>query len=158
VRQLTGRRRAVLTCAQARDDISARLDGEPMAAPPDAVEAHLAVCAPCARFAARASALGRHLWLRTAKRPPDTLLATITAAGVMGSGPGWRTGAGRRGLARWADAPALPYARTARWASATVPAALGLAGLLVGVGTHPHLVPTRPSTPCTAGLHSRARP
>lgn len=45
------------TCAQWREAVSARLDGEDPDVPPRVIDAHLEVCADCRRFAARIGAL-----------------------------------------------------------------------------------------------------
>src|SRR5437762_1654163 len=48
-----------LSCDQARLALSARLDGEPLGVPADRLDAHLATCAGCADWLARAEQLTR---------------------------------------------------------------------------------------------------
>jgi predicted anti-sigma-YlaC factor YlaD len=67
-----------LTCDQARLALSARLDGEPLGVPADRLNAHMATCAGCADWLARAEQLTRLVRVQPA-RVPD-LTATILAA------------------------------------------------------------------------------
>ncbi len=70
-----------LSCDQARLALSARLDGEPLGVPADRLNAHVATCAGCADWLARAEQLTRLVRVQPA-RVPDltaTILAAVTA-------------------------------------------------------------------------------
>jgi predicted anti-sigma-YlaC factor YlaD len=70
-----------LSCDQARLALSARLDGEPLGVPVDRLDAHMATCARCADWLARAEQLTRLVRVQPA-RVPDltvTILAAVAA-------------------------------------------------------------------------------
>ena len=94
--------------------------------------------------------LGRRARLRAPRQVPDDLLATLVPL-LEPDRPGLLAGARRH---RQTTA-GLGWVRTAGWAGAFVPAALVVAGICMGVGSHPNLVPTRPPSPCTVGLVAR---
>lgn len=76
-----------MACAQFRDAISARLDGEHPPMEEAALDAHLAACADCARWEADATALARVARVGPAEpvadRTPDIIAAAV-ARGLLG--------------------------------------------------------------------------
>ncbi len=68
-----------LDCADVREAISARADGEDLGADATAVADHLDVCAACARFAAHLPAVTRRTRLSAAQEVPDLTDAIVTA-------------------------------------------------------------------------------
>ena len=146
------KKRAIVSCDEAREAISARLDGERPPFPAHSLDAHLSTCQACREFEAAALALGRSVRLRATRPVPDDLVETLVA--LIGPSP-------RPvliSLVRRRSGAGFGYASTARWAGAIVPAALAAAAISLGVGSHPHLVPTRPPSPCTIGLVARHLP
>jgi hypothetical protein len=117
------------------------------------LDAHVEACEACQDFEADAVAIGRRLRLRAPRPVPDGLVETL----VPLLGPSGTTlvtlpftrrrprGGSRR--SRWA--------RTAGWAGVMAPVVLAAVALAVGVGADPHLVPTRPPSPCTFALLER---
>jgi predicted anti-sigma-YlaC factor YlaD len=80
----------MITCAQARELLSARQDGEATAAETTSLDHHLAGCPPCSAVGVRIGDLGRQLRFRSAEPIPD-LVASITERtrpAVLGRG-GW---------------------------------------------------------------------
>jgi predicted anti-sigma-YlaC factor YlaD len=68
-----------MDCTDARNAISARLDGEDSPSAPPVLEAHLRTCAECRAFQTSATSMHRRLRLRPAEPVPD-LSASIVAA------------------------------------------------------------------------------
>lgn len=70
-----------MSCAGIREGLSARLDGEPDGYPPGAVDAHLAGCAECAAWLARAQRVTRQVRVQAAAVPDLTaqVLAAVAA-------------------------------------------------------------------------------
>jgi Putative zinc-finger len=64
-------------CAQCREALSARLDGENSAAEAGAVNAHLAICAACRQFADDAARVTRLARTAVATQAPDVTLALV---------------------------------------------------------------------------------
>ena len=142
----------LFSCDEAQEAISARLDGERPPPAGAALDAHLVSCQACRSFESGAVALGRSVRLREPRPVPDNLVATLVP--LLGPEPTglWASVRKRRwGPPRYG----LYWASTARWAGAVVPVALAVVGISLGVGSHPHLVPTRPPSPCTIGLVAR---
>jgi predicted anti-sigma-YlaC factor YlaD len=142
----------LVSCDEAQEALSARLDGEraPVAGP--ALEAHLASCPACRNFVTGAGALRCLARLREPRTAPDNLVATLMP--LLGPAPTGLLASVRK--RRWGPPRyGLGWAGKARWAGAVVPVALAVAGISLGVGSHPHLVPTRPPSPCTIGLVAR---
>ena len=151
--RVPGRSRAravVVTCEEAKESISARLDGEP---PPWPSRSWLTIsprCPACRDFEADAVAIGRRALLR-APRPVPRIGGQLGPAargrpyGLAGRGTTTALGA----------TSGFGWNSTARWAGALVPAATAVAAISLGVGSHVHLVPTRPPSPCTIGLVAR---
>lgn len=146
-----GRHQAVVRCEDAQEAISARLDGERLLFPRPALDAHLVSCQACRDFEAGAVALGRQVRLRAPRPAPEDLLATLVpllepvGRSVFASVRQRRLDTGSR----------FSPVHAAGWAATTVPATLAAVAISLGVGTHPHMVPTRPPSPCTIGLIPR---
>jgi predicted anti-sigma-YlaC factor YlaD len=64
-----------MRCDRFREAASARLDGEPLGLPEAALDAHLAHCGDCARWAAQAAQLTRRL--RISSEPVPDLVDAI---------------------------------------------------------------------------------
>ena len=78
-----------MECAQIREALSARLDGEPADLPDDQVDGHLLGCRACTSWAEELATLHRMVRVREAEPVPD-LSAAIVAAFVPargGAGP-----------------------------------------------------------------------
>jgi predicted anti-sigma-YlaC factor YlaD len=72
----------IVQCEQAREAISAHLDGEPAGVSPAAIDDHLVACAACRHWQERAHAVTRTARLTLAQppaRPPDALVASVLA-------------------------------------------------------------------------------
>jgi predicted anti-sigma-YlaC factor YlaD len=67
-------------CTQCREALSARLDGEESATERGAVDAHLASCAGCRRFADEAARVTRLARTAVATQEPDVVGAVLAAA------------------------------------------------------------------------------
>jgi anti-sigma factor RsiW len=142
------RRKVLSSCAEAQEAISARLDGERSPRSWASIDVHIAACEACAHFQADAVALGQRLGLRAAKKAPDDLVATLVSVSRPLAGPGLVGTAPRRGQ----RGLSFGHVPTARLAGATLPALAAVAAVYLGAGWHPRVVPTRPPSPCTAGL------
>lgn len=138
---------AALSCAEARETISARLDGERFSCSTAALDAHIASCDECANFQTLAVDVAHRVALRAAKQAPDDLVAAVVSVYRPVPRPGL-VGAARRRR----RGVSLGRVGTVRWAGATLPALLAFVAVSVGAGWHPRVVPTRPPSPCTAGL------
>jgi predicted anti-sigma-YlaC factor YlaD len=144
-------RAAAVTCEEATESISARLDGErhPLAEP--ALAQHLAGCPACRDFEADAVAIGRRALLRAPRPVPGDLMASLVP--LLEPSPTGLLATKRH--RRRERPPSFGWTSTARWAGVLVPAITAVAAISLGLGSHPHLVPTRPPSPCTAGLVAR---
>jgi hypothetical protein len=116
------------------------------------LEHHLAHCQECRDFEMAAVALGRPARLRAPRPVPEDLVTKLVP--LLEPAPLGLVAAVRRW--RWREAPGSGWASggwasTARWAGALAPAVAAVA-ISIGVGSHPHMVPTRPPSPCTVGL------
>ncbi len=76
---LTGRDDLLVTCAECREALSARMDGEEEQAPPALVDQHLAGCPACERWHTNAAVITRSIRVRPAAATPD-LTERILAA------------------------------------------------------------------------------
>ena len=86
------------SCSTVREALSARLDGEPLGLPAEALDQHLAACAACTEWADAAATVTRRVRLATAPEVPD-----LTAA-VLGALPRELPGVGAAARTRLADA------------------------------------------------------
>lgn len=77
-----------MLCADARDVISARLDDEELPGEAAALDAHLAGCAGCRRYADQAAYVTRLTRTRAAEPAPDLVAAVVDAAPPPGRRPG----------------------------------------------------------------------
>jgi predicted anti-sigma-YlaC factor YlaD len=144
----------VVPCTEAREAISARLDGEQLPVSTASLDAHVAACGDCARFEADAVVLGARARLRAVKRVPDDLVAALMAVSKPAPQPVSVPLARRRQY----RPSRFGSVRTVQWAAAMLPVLLAAAALSAGAGSQARLVPTRPPTPCTAGLVARQLP
>ncbi len=78
-----------MDCAQCREAISARLDGEDVPGEADAVEAHLAGCPACVAHQEQAARVTRLARTRAVESVPD-LLDAVLAAGPPARRRSWR--------------------------------------------------------------------
>ncbi|MGH3821762.1 MAG: zf-HC2 domain-containing protein [Pseudonocardiaceae bacterium] len=69
-----------MNCTQCREALSARLDGEESEAERDAIDAHLATCAACHRFAEDAARITRLTRTAVATEQPDLVEAVLAVA------------------------------------------------------------------------------
>jgi predicted anti-sigma-YlaC factor YlaD len=69
-----------VNCSQCQEALSARLDGEESAAEQNAIEAHLASCTACRRFAEGAARVTRLARTAVAVPEPDVVAAVLAAA------------------------------------------------------------------------------
>jgi len=139
-------KKATVACEEALEAISARMDGEGSPVSDRDLDNHLAGCRLCRDFEVQVTALGRPAPLTSARPIPEDLVPKLTS---MVDPP--RRRFARVGIRR----PLLHTRRWAsgfQWAGATLPAVLAAVAISMGAGSHPHLVPTRPPSPCTAGL------
>jgi predicted anti-sigma-YlaC factor YlaD len=67
-------------CTQCKEALSARLDGEESAAPGCTIDAHLATCAACRRFADEAARVTRLARTAVATQDPDVVETVLAAA------------------------------------------------------------------------------
>jgi predicted anti-sigma-YlaC factor YlaD len=67
-------------CTQCKEALSARLDGEESAAQERTIDAHLATCAACRRFADEAARVTRLARTAVATQDPDVVEAVLAAA------------------------------------------------------------------------------
>jgi predicted anti-sigma-YlaC factor YlaD len=67
------------SCPTVREALSARLDGEPLGMPAEALDQHLARCAGCVEWADAAAVVTRRARLATAPQVPDLTAAVLTA-------------------------------------------------------------------------------
>ena len=86
------------SCSAVREALSARLDGEPLGMPAEAVDLHLAACPACAAWDDDAAAVTRRVRLAAAPEVPD-----LTAA-VLAALPRELPGVGAAARTRLADA------------------------------------------------------
>ncbi|MGA3221122.1 MAG: hypothetical protein ABSE77_18940 [Acidimicrobiales bacterium] len=140
-----------MRCEDAQEAISARMDREWHPALGAALEGHLASCHACWVFQADVASLERRGRLRSPKRVPEDLVATLAPL----LEPGRRPRLARARPWRHEYALSAGWARTVRWTVAVVPAVIVFVALPLGVGSQPRLVPTRPPSPCTIGLVTR---
>jgi anti-sigma factor RsiW len=153
-------RSATLRCEDAREAISARLDGEHPQLSDRTVESHLSVCDSCREYEALAPSLSR-LSLRASKSPPPALTPLLTSllsrqAPNVGA-PFERPLNSRRSILSKGSGPpkraGVHRVHVARWAAGLIPAIAAAVVLPLGASAHTRVVPTRNPTPCTARLH-----
>jgi predicted anti-sigma-YlaC factor YlaD len=67
------------SCPTVREALSARLDGEPLGMPAQALDQHLAACAACAGWAEAAAVVTRRARLAEAPQVPDLTAVVLTS-------------------------------------------------------------------------------
>ena len=67
------------SCPTVREALSARLDGEPIGMPAQALDQHLAACAACVEWGEAAAVVTRRARLTEAQQVPDLTVAVLTA-------------------------------------------------------------------------------
>ena len=139
--------RAAVDCDAASEAISARLDGEELPIAGRDLDDHLAGCPACRDFEAQVANLGRQVALMSARPMPEGLVAVVAA--MVEPSHRWLEWTSRYlPLA----ASRSGWARRLQWAGGTLPAVVAVVAISMGAGSPLHLVPTRPPSPCTAGL------
>jgi predicted anti-sigma-YlaC factor YlaD len=78
-----------MRCDECREAISAQLDDEEAGAPVAEVDAHVASCADCSRFALTAAELHRAVRVRAAESVPDLSTAILAKAPRPGAHREW---------------------------------------------------------------------
>lgn len=141
------RKEALVGCEEACEAISARLDSERLPVGDRDLDAHLARCATCREFEAQVLVLAHKVGLRSARPVPKDLVAALAAMVEPADPP--TTGLVRRCSLHWAR---FGWASRLQWAGIAIPAVVAAVAISMGAGTHTHLVPTRPPSPCTVGL------
>jgi predicted anti-sigma-YlaC factor YlaD len=140
-----------IDCEAVGEAISARMDGEELPIAGRVLRAHLAACPACRDFEARVADLGRPVALTSARPIPDDLVPALTAMVEPSySRSAWPA------RHRLRTGPRFRWTTCVQWAAATVPALVAVVAISMGAGSHVHLVPTRPPSPCTAGLAHHA--
>ena len=116
------------------------------------LDAHLAGCPACRDFEAQVATLGRQVALTSARPMPEGLVAVVAA--MVEPSHRWLEWTSRY----------LPlagsrsgWASRLQWAGGTLPAVVAVVAISMGAGSPLHLVPTRPPSPCTAGLSGTPR-
>lgn len=71
---------SVMRCADCREALSARLDGEELPGESAAIDAHLAECAGCRTYAERAASVTRRARMSPVQETPDLVAAVLDAA------------------------------------------------------------------------------
>jgi predicted anti-sigma-YlaC factor YlaD len=133
-----------VSCAKVRELLSAALDGEGPAELPAAAARHLTTCVACREFEDKTAVLTRQLRIRALESIPDLtgeILRRIAEVEPIATPIVVEE-------RRWT----APTTAMTRWALAIVPLGLALSSLASGAFTKPHIVPSRPVTPCTASL------
>lgn len=141
-----------MACDRVRLAVSSRADGEP-AGDPGALDAHLAACAPCRRFAM--ACVGATPELVDVVRPLRLRTARPVPAGLMDL---LRTDPGARSRRQATDAGGGPHRwdvrRALSWAAAAVPAGAFAVVLPVALSHPPTVSPSHVPTPCTIHLEA----
>lgn len=89
---------SMASCSSVREALSARLDGEPLGMPEEALDQHLASCAACVDWAESAAVVTRRARLAAVPEVPDLTAAVLTAL------PRELPGVGAAARSRLADA------------------------------------------------------
>jgi len=139
-----------MACDRARLAVSCQADGEP-AMDSAALDAHLAACAPCRRFALaclgatpRLVDLTRPLRLRPARPVPAGLMDLLRARPAAPSR--------RRAEAGLGAVHRRDVRRALSWAAAAAPAGAFALVLPVALAHPPTVAPSHVPTPCTIDL------
>ncbi|HVQ92149.1 MAG TPA: zf-HC2 domain-containing protein [Mycobacteriales bacterium] len=124
-----------MDCAQYREALSARLDGEPLGLPDGALDRHLSTCAGCTAWAAAATRATRLVRLAPAPDVPDLSARILAAAGVDESGRRPVPVGRRAGLSRWLGRRVTGGLRVALALVGLAQAAIGWPALALGMDT-----------------------
>ena len=151
---MIGRRRATVfvSCEDARQAVSAGLDGEIPPLPMHVTGRHLEGCRACRDFRDRAADLAGLFSLRESAPAPDSVTALL--APLLQEHP---TGTQRRRRVDTRREARRRLAGRARWAVSLVPAVVVALAVPVSAAAHVQVIPTHTPTPCTAGLHHGAK-
>ncbi|MGO8860433.1 MAG: zf-HC2 domain-containing protein, partial [Acidimicrobiales bacterium] len=142
----------LLTCREAREAVSARLDGERPPVSETDTAGHLARCSACREFdrACRGIRtdlvdLARRARVQATRPAPDGLTRMLYCLSLDDT-------AGRpRFELRRSD---IAVRRALRWVAATAPAGLAVLGLPLALAHPPHILPSHVPTPCTSYLQA----
>jgi len=140
-------RQTIVGCEQAREAISARLDGERPQISDAVAAAHLAACPACRKFDANLVDLTRLVRLRTSRPTPEGLKKMLVSISAADARPTFGV-AHRRYLIRGFP---LTWFTAGRWTATLTPAIVVVAALLGGSAPS-HLVSSDVPTPCTIRL------
>ena len=144
---------AAISCALAREAISAFIDGEDSPVAETVTTIHIARCRECREFRDDAILLTRRMRARALgivpPRPPE-LLRHLEQLDRRDPVPVERR--------PWAGLSRFSWSRATQWAVGAVPLGLALPALLLGAFTHVHIVPSHVLSPCTMWLHHARSP
>jgi predicted anti-sigma-YlaC factor YlaD len=124
-------------CAQFREALSARLDGEPLGMPDEDLDRHLRACAGCAAWSAAATRATRLVRLGTAPEVPDLstrIMVAADSAGLVGGLAASRA-AERDARSARRRGQLMVAVRIALAGVAAVQAAIGWPALALGMDT-----------------------
>ena len=133
-----------IDCDNARQALSAGLDGEQAPVSASDLERHLAGCPLCRQFLTDARRLAQLAPPRPVRQAPAGLTAALTSA--------LRHGAPVPPRARRVGRPSGARRRV-RWVPALLPVLVVTGVFPFALASHAHIVPTRDRTPCTAALN-----
>jgi hypothetical protein len=141
-------RRAELACEEARQAISAGLDGEVTGIRPARIADHVAHCRDCRQFQLSAPTLDSLVRVSASRPMPGALQQTLVAEWSRSIG-----GTRRAPLPRpWRSGSGRTWRRRIQWIGSLAPAVLLVVVLPLGPLSGPRVVPSHASSPCTADL------
>jgi anti-sigma factor RsiW len=151
-------RRAPISCDDAQESVSARLDREAPPVSDRAVQRHLAACPTCHAYAQALGAVQselQHVTRQARLRSPRAAPPHLAAAAIDQR----RSPHASAPVSHRTDRkPALALA--GRYAAAVTPIIAAIIAIHIGLPSHINVAPTHPATPCTQHLtatHGPAR-
>jgi hypothetical protein len=145
------RRDIVLSCREAREAVSARLDGERPPVPETITAGHLERCSACREFDRACRGFQTDLVDLARRARVQAIRPAPVGLGRMLDSLSLDAAVGRP---RCGSRPSETAMRRAlRWAAAAAPAGLAVVGLPLALA-HPHLPPSHVPTPCTSYLQA----